>query len=414
MKTTTLTLAASVLAISQLIAADWPQFRGPNRDDVSTETGLLKKWAEGGPKKVWTFDGAGLGYSGHAIVGDTLYTMGARDAVEFVIAVDVKTGKEKWSAEAGPLLTNGWGDGPRGTPTVSDGKVYALSGKGRLVCLNAADGKSVWSADMVEIGGKVPGWGYTESVLVDGELVICTPGGAQGTMAAFDKTTGAKKWQSAAWTDGAQYASVIAATHNDARQLIQLTQQNVAAVNAKDGSVLWQVPFPGKTAVIPVPIFSEGHVFVCAGYGVGAKLIKVGANNAAEDLNPEMNTNMVNHHGGVVLVKGHLYGYSDKGGWTCMDFKTGAVKWQENAALKKGAIHCADGKLYLLEESSGTCVLIDASPDGWKEHGRFKLDPQSAQRSAKGKVWTHPVVANGKLYLRDQELLSCYDVSGGK
>lgn len=412
MKPNLLLLAAAALPLSNLYAGDWPQWRGPNRDDKSEETGLLKTWSDGGPKLVWMNKDAGLGYSGYSIVGDTLYTMGSRDAVEYVIAIDVKTGKEKWSAEAGPLLTNGWGDGPRSTPTVSGDKVYSMSGKGHLSCLNAADGKQVWKTTMEELGGKVPGWGYTESVLVDGDLVICTPGGAQGSVAAFDKATGKKVWQTTDWTDPAQYSSVIAADHNGARQLIQLTMQSVGAVNAKDGSLLWKVPFPGKTAVIPTPIFSEGNVFVAAGYGVGAKLIKVGSGNKAEDMNPEMNTNMINHHGGVVLVKGHLYGYSDKGGWTCLDFKTGAVKWQENAALKKGAIHCADGKLYLLEEGTGTVALIDASPDGWKEHGRFTLTPQTTRRNPKGKVWTHPTVANGKLFLRDQELLFCFDVSG--
>lgn len=405
---------AALLAVpaAPLSAADWPQWRGANRDDISKETGLLKSWPEGGPKKVWMFDGAGLGYSGFSIVGDTLYTMGSRDAVEYVIAVDVKTGKEKWSAEAGPLLTNGWGDGPRSTPTVSGGKVYALSGKGHLSCLNAADGKQVWKVMMVEdLGGKVPGWGYTESVLVDGDLVVCTPGGAQGCIAAFNKDTGKKVWQSAEWTDPAQYSSIIAVDHNDARQLIQLTMQNVGAVNAKDGSVLWKVPFPGKTAVIPTPIFHDGHVFVSAGYGVGAKLIKVGPGNKTEDLNPDMNPALENHHGGVVLVDGHLYGHSNKDGWTCLDFKTGAVKWQDKS-LGKGAIHCADGKLYLLEEGKGEVALIDASPNGWKQHGRFTLAPQTTQRNPKGKIWVHPVVSGGKLYLRDQELLFCYDVSG--
>ncbi len=407
-----LVLASALLPPASVFSADWPQWRGPNRDDNSTESGLLKSWPGEGPKLLWMSKDAGLGYSGHAVVGDTLYTMGARDATEFVIALDVKTGKEKWSAEAGPLLTNGWGDGPRSTPTISGGRVYALSGKGKLSCMNAADGAQIWSTTMDEAGGKVPGWGYTESVLVDGDLVICTPGGAQGTLAAFDKNTGKKVWQSAEWTDPAQYSSVIAADHNGARQLIQLTMQSVAAVNAKDGSLLWKVPFPGKTAVIPTPIFKDGSVFVCAGYGVGAKLIKIGSGNQVEDMNPDPNTSMVNHHGGVVLVDGNLYGYSDKGGWTCMDFKTGAVKWQENAALKKGAVHFADGKLYLLEEGTGTVVLIDASPNGWKERGRFTLSPQSAQRNPKGKVWTHPVIANGRLFLRDQELLYCFDVKG--
>lgn len=391
-------------------AADWPTFRGADRTDISPETGLLKQWPSAGPKKVWMNEDAGLGYSGFAIVGGTLYTMGSRDAVEYVIAIDTATGKEKWSAEAGALLTNGWGDGPRATPTVEGDKVYALSGKGTLICLNAADGKKLWSAEMVELGGKVPGWGYCESPLVEGNLVVVTPGGAQGTLAAFDKVTGKLAWQSAEWTDPAQYASLIAVNHNGARQLIQLTMQSIAGVNAADGKVLWKTEFPGKTAVIPTPVFKDGQVFVAAGYGVGCKSVKVGAGNAVETLYET--TDMVNHHGGVILVGDHLYGYNDKAGWTCMDFKTGAVKWADKKGLGKGAIHCADGMLYLLEERTGTVVLIEASPEGWKEHGRFTLSPQTTNRNPKGMIWTHPVISGGRLYLRDQELLFSFDVSG--
>lgn len=401
-------LLSSVLSLQ---AADWPTFRGgPERTDLSGETGLLKEWPADGPKQAWLNKDVGLGYSGVAVVGGTLYTLGARDAVEYLIAVDTATGKEKWSAEVGALLTNNWGNGPRSSPTVDGGKVYGLGGKGDLVCVNAADGKEVWRASMTALGGKIPNWGYCESPLVDGNLVVCTPGGAQGTLVAYDKATGNMVWQSAEWTDNAQYASIVAANHNGARQLIQLTMESFAGVNAKDGKVLWKTAFPGKTAVIPTPIFSAGQVFVAAGYGVGCKSIKIGPGNEVEEL--YANTNMVNHHGGVILVDGHLYGYSDKGGWTCMELKSGSVKWTEQAALKKGAIHCADGKFYLLEEKTGTVVLIDVSPNGWKERGRFVLSPQTTQRSPKGMVWTHPVVSGGKLYLRDQELLFCFDVSG--
>ncbi len=396
--------------VPSLSHADWPRWRGANFDDISADKGLAKAWPAAGPAKLWLNQDVGLGYSGYAIVGDTLYTMGARDVVEYVIAVDVKTGKEKWAVETGALLSNKWGDGPRSTPTVDNGKVYAMSGKGNLVCLNAADGKEVWRVTMDSLGGKVPGWGYTESPLVDGNMVVCTPGGGQGSLAAFDKNTGKKVWQSAEWTDPAQYSSIVPATHNGARQLIQLTMQHVAAVNAADGKLLWKAEFPGKTAVIPTPIFNQGDVFVAAGYSVGCKMVHVGDGNEVKEV--YANTDMVNHHGGVVLYEGHLYGFSDGKGWTCMDFKTGAVKWQEKAALKKGAIHAADGKLVLLEEDTGTVVLIDASPAGWKEHGRFTLNPQTMQRSKSGKIWTHPVIDGGKLFLRDQELLFCFDVSG--
>lgn len=405
-------IVALTLAVfaSAAQASDWTHWRGPDFDDQSKETGLLKAWPAEGPKKVWVYDDAGLGYSGFAVVGETLYTMGARDAVEYVIALDVTTGKQRWASEAGPLFTNGFGNGPRGTPTVDADKVYAMSGKGILSCLNAADGKVLWKVSMEDLGGKVPGWGYTESPLVDGSLVVCTPGGAQGTIAAFDKNTGKKVWRSTAWNDPAQYSSILPVNHNGTRQLIQLTMQNVGAVNAADGKVLWTSPFPGKTAVIPSPIFNAGRVFVAAGYSVGCKMINIGPNNEVTDV--YANTDMVNHHGGVLLHNGYLYGFCEGKGWTCMDFNTGKVKWQEKKALGKGAIHLADGMLYLLEEDSGTVVLADASPDGWKEHGRFKLAPQTQQRSKSGKIWTHPVVTGGKLYLRDQELLFCYDVSG--
>lgn len=403
-------LPAALLFAVSVQAADWPTFRGVGRLDISTETGLLKKWPESGPKQDWLFQDAGLGYAGFAVAGGTVYTMGARDVVEYVIAVDAATGKEKWSAEVGALLTNGWGDGPRSSPTVDGDKVYAMSGKGVLVCLNTADGKENWRVTMESLGGKVPGWGYCESPTVDGNLVVVTPGGAQGTMAAFDKSSGKKVWQTTEWTDPAQYASIVAVDHNNARQLIQLTMQSVAGVNAADGTVLWKVAFPGKTAVIPTPIFHDGQVFVSAGYGVGCKFFKVGPENVVEELYES--TDMVNHHGGVILVDGHLYGYSDRAGWTCLDFKTGAVKWTEKKALGKGAIHSADGMLYLLEEKTGTVVLIEANPKGWEEHGRFTLQPQSTQRNPKGMIWVHPVVSNGKLYLRDQELLYCFDVTG--
>jgi outer membrane protein assembly factor BamB len=404
--------ALSFLAVisTQVSAADWPRWRGANFDDNSTETGLAKEWPATGPKQLWINQDVGLGYSGYAIVGDTLYTLGARDVVEYVIAVDVATGKEKWATEIGALLTNDWGNGPRSTPTVDGGKVYAMGGKGILVCVDAATGKEAWRATMDSLGGKVPGWGYTESPLVDGKMVVCTPGGGQGTMVAFDKVTGQKVWQSAEWTDPAQYSSIIPATHNGTRQLIQLTMQSIAGVNAADGKVLWTTPFPGKTAVIPTPIFNNGDVFVAAGYGVGCKMVHIGDGNAVTDV--YANTTMINHHGGVILHDGYLYGYSDPKGWVCMDFKTGTEKWAEKKALRKGAIHYADGKFYLLEEDTGTVALIDASPDGWKEHGRFTLTPQTTQRSKKGKVWTHPTVSGGKLFLRDQELLFCFDVSG--
>ncbi len=401
-------LAALVFTATTASTADWSQWRGPSRTGVSVEKGLLKSWPEGGPKQLWTFKDAGLGYSSVSIVGGKLFTMGIRNGVEELIAVDTKEGKELWSAKIGDLLKNDWGDGPRGTPTVDGGFVYALGGQGNLICASVADGKVAWQKSMKDFGGKTPGWGYTESVLVDGNKVVCTPGGKQGAVIALDKKTGATLWQSAEFTDGAQYASIIAVDHNKTRQYIQLTMQHLVGLNAADGKVLWSVDFPGRTAVIPTPIFQDGQVYVTAGYGVGCLSVNIGANNAVSGV--YTNKVMKNHHGGAILLDGHVYGHSDGTGWTCQNFKTGEEVWTEKNAHGKGALGYADGMLYCLSENNGTLVLADASPKGWKEHGRFKLDPQTTQRKPQGRIWTHPVILNGRLYLRDQELLSCYDL----
>ncbi|QOV88297.1 PQQ-binding-like beta-propeller repeat protein [Humisphaera borealis] len=406
-------LAAAVLLSSSLgagVLADWPQWRGPDRTDISKETGLLKQWPAGGPKLDWIYKDGGLGYAGFAVVGETLYTMGARGDTEMLIALNVKDGSQKWAVPIGALLTNGWGDGPRGTPTVDGEHIYTLSGQGNLICAKASDGTTVWKASMRDLGGKTPGWGYTESPLVDGDKVVCTPGGAKGAVAAFDKKTGKVLWQSADFTEGAQYSSIIAVDHDGKRQFIQRTMAKVVGLDPSSGAVLWVTDFPGKTAVIPTPIYHSGNVYVAAGYGVGCKMVNIGSGNKVTEV--YQNDVIINHHGGVVLVGEHLYGYSDKAGWVCQDFKSGKQVWAEKKALGKGAITFADGKLYLLGESDGQVVIIDASPEGWKEHGRFTLTPQTKNRNPKGKVWTHPVIANGKMYLRDQELIFSFDVKG--
>ena len=403
---TVVAVAISISVSACARASDWPQWRGPDRTEVSKETGLLKQWPASGPKRVWLYENAGNGYSGPAIAGGKLFTMGTRDGGEILIALDANTGKEIWTAKIGPVLNNDWGDGPRGTPAVDGDRVYALGGQGNLICASIADGKVLWQETMQNLGGRVPGWGYTESVLVDGNQVVCTPGGGKGAIAALDKMTGKPVWQSKEFTDGAQYSSIIAIDHNGARQYVQLTMKSLVGIAPGDGKLLWKSEWPGSTAVIPTPIFHDGHVYVTSGYGVGCKLVKLGANNQVSDV--YANKVMKNHHGGVVLVGDHLYGHADAG-WTCQDLKTGKEVWNHRG-FGKGAIASADGMLYCLDEGSGTVVLIDASPKGWQEHGRFKLDPQTKIRSSQGRIWTHPVISNGKLYLRDQDLIYCYDV----
>jgi outer membrane protein assembly factor BamB len=397
-----------MLLAAALPAADWPQWRGPGRDDVSKEQGLQEQWSADGPSKLWLSDKVGIGYSGFAIVGETLYTLGADDENESVIAMNVADGSVKWSTPIAERLKNGYGDGPRSTPTIDGDRLYALSGRGTLACLATADGSEVWKATMKDFGGGTPGWGYCESPLIDGEKCLCTPGGKDGAILALNKTSGKKIWQSKDFTDGAQYASIIAIDHGGKRQYVQLTQKNLVGIDAANGDLLWETGFEGRTAVIPTPIYHDGCVYVSSGYGAGCKMVKL--NDTKEPEEGYVNKNMTNHHGGVVLVGEHLYGYSDGKGWVCQDFKTGEIVWSEKNKLGKGSLTYADGKLYLYDERKGEVVLIDASPDGWNEHGRFKIDPQTTQRSKSGGIWTHPVVANGRLYLRDQELLAAYDI----
>ena len=389
-------------------ALDWPQWRGPDRNDSSKETGLLKEWPADGPKQAWLFKNAGQGYSGPAIVGGKLFTIGTRDGQEILLALNAATGRELWVHPLGSILGNGWGDGPRSTPTVVDGKIYALSGPGVLACVNAADGKEVWTTKMSDVGGKVPGWGYTESPLVDGNQVVVTPGGGKGSIAAYDKATGKPLWQSKDYTDEVQYSSIVAATINGEKQYVQLTMQSVAGLSPKDGALLWKQAFPGKVAVIPTPIVKDNQVYVTAGYGAGCIAIKIEPGNKVSKVYE--NKVMKNHHGGVILVGDFLYGHSDGNGWVCQDWKTGEQKWNEKGKLGKGAIGYADGMFYCLDEGSGTVALVEASPNGWNEKGRFKLDPQTTIRNPQGRIWTHPVIVNGRLYLRDQDLIYCYAV----
>lgn len=391
-------------------ALDWPQWGGPDRNHISTETGVLKKWPEGGPKKDWQVTDTGIGYSGLSISKGKLFVMGGRDGTERLIAKDTATGKDLWTAEIGPVFKNDpWGDGPRGTPTVDGGQVYTMGGQGILIAAQAADGKILWRKDMKDLGGKIPGWGYTESVLVEDGKVYCTPGGSQGAIAALDKLTGEVRWQSKDFTEPAQYSSIVPANINGARHLVQLTMKELVGIDAKNGAVLWRSPWAGRTAVIPSPIVKDNFVYITTGYGVGCKLVKIGPDNKPEDVYE--NKVMKNHHGGVVLIGEHLYGHSDGPGWICQNFKTGEEVWAAKN-LGKGALVAANGQLYCVDEGSGTVVLADASPKGWQEQGRFAQGPKSSLRSPRGQFWTHPVVANGKLYLRDQENLACFDISG--
>jgi outer membrane protein assembly factor BamB len=360
------------------------------------------------------FENAGLGYAGPAIVDGKLYTLGSRDGKEQLIVLNILDGKELWHADLSDNYENNWGDGPRNTPTVDGGVVYAMSADGTLKAINISTKKELWSTKMTDLGGKVPQWGYTESVLVDGENVICTPGGKKGAMAALNKKTGKVVWQSKDMQKDAWYSSIVIAEMHGKRVYVNLCQGNLFGVDAKDGAVLWKTDWRGGVAVIPTPIVKGNSVYITSGYKAGCKRVTIGKDWSVEtnyDYNGEA---MINHHGGVIMVGDFLYGHSDarrEGGWTCQNFESGEVAWRSDK-LGKGAIGYADGHFYCLDESSGKVVLIEANQKDWVEKGSFQLDPQTKLRKKDGRIWVHPVILDGKLYLRDQDLIYCFDVKG--
>lgn len=404
-------LAAVLFACGSatLPAADWPQFRGPNRDGISPEKGLLKQWPANGPRLVWKSSGLGAGYSTVSVVGDRIYTAGDRSDASFVFEINARDGKQLWMAKLGKPGAPGWGGfaGPRAIPTVDNDLLFIMDQWGELVCFEAATGVERWRKDMTkDLGGARPEWGFSESPLVDGDKVICTPGGPKGAIAALDRKSGALLWQTKDFTDPAHYSSCIVTEIGGVRQYIQLTPASVVGVST-DGQVLWRTPRRGETAVIPTPICHDGYVYVTSGYGAGCNLFKITAADGKFTIaQVYANKDMENHHGGVILVGECVYGYSERNGWTCMDFKTGAVRWKEKARFGKASLVYADGCFYLrLENKAGTVALIEASPLGYREHGRFDPPNRSDKNS-----WPYPVISGGKLFLRDQDVLLCYDV----
>ncbi|MBI5397438.1 MAG: PQQ-like beta-propeller repeat protein [Verrucomicrobia bacterium] len=436
MKILTLLFALTALLSLPASAADWPQYRGPQRNDVSAETGLLKKWPDVGPRLLWTFKNAGIGYSGPAVVGERLYTIGGRAGTESLIALDLRairngTVAEVWAAAIGATFDwegNKWSAGPSATPTVDGNLIFALGGRGDLICVEAATGRLVWKknlpteleAEVNPIGGgpKKLGWGFTWSPLVDGEQLICLPGGPKGTLAALNKRTGAVLWRNSEATDQAAYASPMVAEFDRVRQYVALTNKGLIGVDAKTGKLLWsyQRELPYRTEVVNSPIIQPPFVFVTVGSGHGCDLVRVTKSGTTFKAEPvySTNKNLANHHGNVVLLGNHVYGFGEGRGWTCLEFKSGETVWAERQKFRSGAMTFADGHFYCYSESDGGVALIEATTAGWKENGRFTIPEQSASRKPAGKIWTPPVVAGGRLFLRDQEFLFCYDVAGRK
>lgn len=424
--------ALGLLAILGTVAAasDWPQWRGPKRDGVSTETGLLKQWPKDGPKQVWRFDDAGLGFSSMAIRDGKLYTLGTRKDDEIVLILDAATGKELWPAKIGPIFTfqgNVWGDGPRSTPTLDGDMLYALGAQGDLIALDLKTKAEVWRKNLIKdfAGEMMTEWGYSESPLVHGDLLLVTPGGKKGLMLALNKKTGATVWQSEEVTHKAPYSSIMPAEINGATQFIQLSYAIPAGgfVNAFDtkGKLLWQAPASkgDNYAICPTPVVKDNLVYVTIGYGGGCHTFQIDAANKAKDLfSKAAQKSTKNTHGGVILLDGKIYGHSERLGWVCQDLMNGSMAWEDKSTFetKSGSITAAEGKLYLYAEE-GNVALANATPsEGLTVVSEFTLPqlskfPQSRATSRQSKAWSYPVIANGKLFIRDCEYIYCFDIA---
>jgi outer membrane protein assembly factor BamB len=403
-------LALSVLGADafQPRPHDWPQWLGRDRTGVSPETGLLKTWPKAGPPLAWQIKNLGDGYATPTVAAGRIFSMGNRDKTEYVMAFAEDGGKELWATATGSVRADGGGyEGPRCSPTVDGDRVYALGLNGDLVCVQAASGKEVWRKDLVkDFDGRGGHWGYSESPLIDGDKLLCTPGGKKATLVALNKKTGELIWKGVVpQGDHAEYSSILPVQADGKRQYVQFLSGGVVGLS-EDGTFLWRYDAPHNgTANCSTPLFRDGHVFAASGYGTGGGLVKLtnkGDKWTADEV--YFTKHMKNHHGGMVLIDGYIYG-SDEGLLTCLDFKTGEVKWAARAP-GKGSIGAADGRLYYRnEDEGGPVVLVEVNPEKYVEVGRLTPPAKSGDPS-----WPHPVVANGKLYLRDQGYLFCYDV----
>ncbi|HVG34567.1 MAG TPA: PQQ-binding-like beta-propeller repeat protein [Pyrinomonadaceae bacterium] len=383
-------------------AGEWPQWRGPNRDGISKETGLLKQWPTDGPPLAWKAKGAGIGYSSMSISQGRLYTMGLRGDSEYVIAFDVATGKEVWATVNGKAYRDDRGDGPRGTPTVDGDKLYALGGNGDLSCLEARTGRAVWKMNILQkFGGSNIGWGISESPLVLGDRVLVNAGGPGASIVALNKKDGTVLWKTQ--SDKAGYSSAIPLQVGGKTQVVFFTQERALGIDPADGKVLWEYSRPANNvANVATPVARANRVWISSDYGTGGGLVEIKADAKGVTASEVYFTKeMRNHHSSSVLVGDHLYGFSS-GILTAMRFDTGEVAWKDRS-VGKGSLVYADGHRYCLSEN-GVVGLVEATPTAYREKGRFRIQQENLP------TWAHPVIAGGRLYIRDQDTIYAFDV----
>jgi len=419
-------LLAAATATSAVAADDWPQWRGPHRDGRSAAVGLLQSWPEGGPALAWTATGLGAGFSSVAVSGDRIYTMGDLEDGQYVFALERADGALVWKTKLGPVWPDASFPGPRSTPTVAGDRVFALGTEGDLVSLDAAAGQELWRRNLhSDLGGAqmlaqgTTTWKYSESVLVDAGRVIATPGSGDAALAAFDAGSGELLWRTElpkfgeAGVDGAGYSSAVVSEACGVRQYVQLLGRGVVGVEAATGRFLWGYDrVANDIANIATPLVKDDLVFASTGYNTGAALLKLECGGdtgvTAREVYFLDHTRLQNHHGGLILDGGYVYTGTghNKGFPIAVELATGETAWGpiRNEGRDSAAIAWADGRLYFRYQN-GLMLLIEASPAGYVEHGSFMI-PEVDKPS-----WPHPVVADGRLYLREQDRLYVYDVA---
>ena len=390
-----------VLAVSVAGAVDWPQFRGPTRDGLSPETGLMKKWPAGGPKELWSLDGLGVGFASVAVVDGMVYTTGLIGKEGILFAFDVE-GKPKWKVVYGPEWT-GAHPGVHTTPTIDGDRLYLMSGMGRIACHNAKTGEHIWHRDTLqEFSGKNIRWGIAESVLIDGEKVICTPGGRGASVVALNKMTGQTIWTSKGLGEPSGYCSPIAVDAGSKRIVLTLLQQSLVGIDISNGKVLWTHPHKVRYDINAVtPAYINGKIYVTNGYRQGGSMFELSADGTSVEKKWSEKSLDV-HHGGVVVVDGLIHGASTGGTWYCLEPATGDVKFSAGL-VGKGSVIYVDGLIYGYGEN-GKVGLIKINQDGYEMVSSFDVTKGTAEH------WAHPAVSNGRLYIRHGDALMCYDI----
>jgi outer membrane protein assembly factor BamB len=394
------TALAFLLAASAATPADWPGFLGPNRDGHSPDTGLLQQWPEDGPPLIWKIDNLGPGWSSIAVSNGNLYTTGNENEKQMLICLDLD-GQQRWRVEQGPQCDHRRYPGARSTPTVDGDRIYVTGGNGLVTCHSTTDGRILWKRDMKkEMSGKVGGWQYAESVLILDDLAIVTPGGEQA-MVALDKRTGKDAWRSEASVT-AGYSSCITVTEGGDTVIVNGSQSGLIIVDAKNGKLLHLHEFAVRnTANVPTPAYTDGMLFWGVGYGKGSVCIKVD-NDAGQWSFEEAwrNTDLSCHPGNYVVADTRVFG-KGKGGLVCVDLKSGETLWKE--PVRAGQVCWADSMLYVLADSGGQLSLVDPNAGETKTKGAFSVEGE-------GRSWAHPVVIDGRLLIRYDTNLYCFNV----